>query len=237
MVTTNINSITSDQSISKPCFVHNPLSLWAKFLPQTGDMHIHRALTHQRIVRPHGREDFLPREETPRLLPEEVEDNDIFTAVKETARRTVNEIVNKTKLFVAFHEVRGLKGVKEATIRINDMDVNVAVAHGTANAAKLLDSIRSGEKTYHFIEVMACPGGCVTGGGQPIVSAQKRMECDPKALRAAALYNEDANKPQRKSHENASIMAVYKDYLGEPNSHLAHELLHTHYTARPKYKK
>ena len=117
------------------------------------------------------------------------------------------------------------------------MDVNVAVAHGTANAAKLLDSIRSGEKTYHFIEVMACPGGCVTGGGQPIVSAQKRMECDPKQLRAAALYNEDAGKPERKSHENASIMAVYRDYLGEPNSHLAHELLHTHYTERPKYTK
>ncbi len=84
---------------------------------------------------------------------------------------------------------------------------------------------------------MGCPGGCVTGGGQPIVSAQKRMECDPKALRAAALYNEDANKPQRKSHENASVMALYKDYLGEPNSHLAHELLHTHYVERPKYTK
>ena len=172
-----------------------------------------------------------------KIEPEEVEDNDIFTTVKEAARRTVKEIVNKTKLFVAFHDVRGLKGVKEATIRINDTDVNVAVAHGTANAAKLLDSIRSGEKTYHFIEVMACPGGCVTGGGQPIVSAQKRMECDPKALRAAALYLEDAGKPERKSHENASIMNLYKDYLGEPNGHLAHELLHTHYVERPKYKK
>ena len=84
---------------------------------------------------------------------------------------------------------------------------------------------------------MACPGGCVNGGGQPIVSAQKRMEVDHKALRAAALYLEDAGKPQRKSHENASVMALYKDYLGEPNSHLAHELLHTHYEARPKYKK
>ena len=113
----------------------------------------------------------------------------------------------------------------------------MAVAHGTANAAKLLDSVRSGEKSYHFIEVMGCPGGCVTGGGQPIVSAQKRMECDPKTLRAKALYTEDANKPQRKSHENASVMALYKDYLGEPNSHLAHELLHTHYVERPKYKK
>ena len=172
-----------------------------------------------------------------KIEPEEVEDNDIFTAVKQAARRTVEEVVNKTKLFMAFHDVRGLKGVKEATININGTDINVAVAHGTANAAKLLDSIRSGEKSYHFIEVMGCPGGCVNGGGQPIVSAQKRMECDHKALRAAALYLEDANKPQRKSHENASVMALYKDYLGEPNSHLAHELLHTHYEERPKYKK
>ena len=183
----------------------------------------------------------LPDEDFDAMLGESTGAGVIFGAtggVMEAALRTVYEIVTKKTLDkVDFQEVRGLQGVKEATIKVGDLDVNVAVAHGTANAAKLLDSIRSGEKTYHFIEVMGCPGGCVTGGGQPIVSAQKRMECDPKTLRAAALYNEDANKPQRKSHENASIMAVYKDYLGEPNSHLAHELLHTHYTARPKYKK
>ena len=183
----------------------------------------------------------LPDEDFDPVLGESTGAGVIFGAtggVMEAALRTVYEIVTKKPLDkVEFHEVRGLKGVKEATIKVGDLDVNVAVAHGTANAAKLLDSIRSGEKTYHFIEVMACPGGCVTGGGQPIVSAQKRMECDPKALRAAALYQEDAGKPQRKSHENASVMAVYKDYLGEPNSHLAHELLHTHYAERPKYKK
>ena len=134
-----------------------------------------------------------------------------------------------------FHEVRGIKGVKEATIQVGDLPVSVAVAHGTANAAKLLDSIRSGEKKYTFIEVMACPGGCVTGGGQPIVSAQQRMELDPKTLRAAALYREDEGKPIRKSHENPSVMAAYESYLGEPNSHKAHELLHTTYTARKKY--
>jgi len=158
--------------------------------------------------------------------------------VMEAALRTVYEkVTGETLENVDFTAVRGIEGVKEATVKVGDLDVNVAVAHGTANAAKLLDSIRSGEKTYHFIEVMGCPGGCVTGGGQPIVSAQKRMECDPKQLRAAALYKEDANKPERKSHENASIMAVYRDFLGEPNSHLAHELLHTHYTKRPKYTK
>ena len=183
----------------------------------------------------------LPDEDFDPMLGESTGAGVIFGAtggVMEAALRTVYEVVTgKTLDKVDFEAVRGTEGVKEATIKVGDLDVNVAVAHGTANAAKLLDSIRSGEKTYHFIEVMGCPGGCVTGGGQPIVSAQKRMECDPKALRAAALYNEDANKPQRKSHENASVMALYKDYLGEPNSHLAHELLHTHYVERPKYKK
>ena len=162
--------------------------------------------------------------------------------VMEAALRTVYEkVTGETLKDVNFTAVRGTEGIKEATVKVGDLDVNVAVAHGTANAAKLLDSVRSGEKTYHFIEVMGCPGGCVTGGGQPIVSAQKRMECDPKQLRAAALYNEDAGKdagkPERKSHDNASVMALYKDYLGEPNSHLAHELLHTHYQKRPKYTK
>jgi len=183
----------------------------------------------------------LPDEDFDPMLGESTGAGVIFGAtggVMEAALRTVYEkVTGETLKDVDFTAVRGTEGIKEATIKVGDLDVNVAVAHGTANAAKLLDSIRSGEKTYHFIEVMGCPGGCVTGGGQPIVSAQKRMECDPKALRAAALYNEDANKPSRKSHENASVMALYKDYLGEPNSHLAHELLHTHYEKRPKYTK
>ncbi len=183
----------------------------------------------------------LPDEDFDPVLGESTGAGVIFGAtggVMEAALRTVYEkVTGKALEKVDFEDVRGTKGIKEATVKVGDLDVNVAVAHGTANAAKLLDSVRSGEKTYHFIEVMGCPGGCVTGGGQPIVSAQKRMECDPKALRAAALYNEDANKPERKSHDNPSIMAVYKDYLGEPNSHLAHELLHTHYVERPKYKK
>jgi NADP-reducing hydrogenase subunit HndD len=169
-----------------------------------------------------------------KMDPEEVDEDQSLAGA---AMQVVQRVVDKTRQFIAFHNIRGLEGVKEASLRIGGMEVNVAVAHGTANAAKLLDSIRSGEKTYHFIEVMACPGGCVTGGGQPIVSAQKRMECDPKALRASALYWEDAIKPERKSHENASVMKLYKDYLGEPNSHLAHELLHTHYVERPKYNK
>ena len=183
----------------------------------------------------------LPDEDFDPVLGESTGAGVIFGAtggVMEAALRTVYEkVTGETLKDVNFTAVRGTEGIKEATVKVGDLDVNVAVAHGTANAAKLLDSVRSGEKTYHFIEVMGCPGGCVTGGGQPIVSAQKRMECDPKQLRAAALYNEDANKPERKSHDNPSIMALYKDYLGEPNSHLAHELLHTTYTKRPKYTK
>ncbi len=183
----------------------------------------------------------LPDEDFDPMLGESTGAGVIFGAtggVMEAALRTVYEkATGKVLESVDFNGVRGIEGVKEASVQVGDLTVNVAVAHGTANAAKLLDSVRSGEKTYHFIEIMGCPGGCVTGGGQPIVSAQKRMECDPKTLRAAALYQEDANKPQRKSHENASIMALYKDYLGEPNSHLAHELLHTTYQARPKYTK
>ncbi|MBQ6399745.1 MAG: iron hydrogenase small subunit [Clostridia bacterium] len=183
----------------------------------------------------------LPDEDFDPVLGESTGAGVIFGAtggVMEAALRTVYEkVTGETLKNVDFEAVRGIEGVKEATVKVGDLDVKVAVAHGTANAAKLLDSIRSGEKTYHFIEIMGCPGGCVTGGGQPIVDAQTRMECDPKALRAAALYREDANKPQRKSHENPSIMALYKDYLGEPNSHKAHELLHTTYTKRPKYTK
>ena len=158
--------------------------------------------------------------------------------VMEAALRTVYEkVTGETLAKVEFEAVRGVEDVKEATVKVGDLDVKVAIAHGTANAAKLLDSIRSGEKTYHFIEVMACPGGCVTGGGQPIVSAQKRMECDPRVVRAQAIYRADEGLPLRKSHENPSIQTLYKDFLGEPNSHKAHELLHTHYVARPKYTK
>ena len=183
----------------------------------------------------------LPDEDFDPVLGESTGAGVIFGAtggVMEAALRTVYEkVTGKTLEKVDFEAVRGTTGIKEASVQVGDLTVNVAIAHGTANAAKLLDSIRSGEKTYHFIEIMACPGGCVTGGGQPIVSAQKRMECDPKVLRASALYNEDINKPQRKSHENLSIQALYDNYLGEPNSHKAHELLHTHYNARPKYTK
>ena len=167
---------------------------------------------------------------------------DIFGAtggVMEAALRSVYAIVTGTELEdVNFTAVRGIEGVKEAEVNVGGTIVKVAVANGTGNAEKLLNAVKSGEKTYHFIEVMGCPGGCVCGGGTPIVSSKDRAYIDVKTERAKALYAIDAAKPERKSHENASVMALYGEgsFLGEPNGHKAHELLHTTYTARKKYE-
>ncbi|HHX20409.1 MAG TPA: 4Fe-4S dicluster domain-containing protein [Clostridiales bacterium] len=182
----------------------------------------------------------LPDASFDRLLGDSTGAAVIFGAtggVMEAALRTGYEVLTgKTLEKLDFHAVRGVEGIKEASVQIGDLTLNVAVANGTANAAKLLEQIKSGEKNYHFIEVMGCPGGCVTGGGQPIVSAQQRMDCDPRVVRAQALYQADADMPLRKSHENPEIKQIYQDFLGEPNSHKAHELLHTHYAQKPMYK-
>ncbi len=156
--------------------------------------------------------------------------------VMEAALRTVAEILEgKTIDKIDYEMVRGTEGIKEATLNIAGKDIRIAVAHGLGNARKLLESIRSGEKSYEFIEIMACPGGCVTGGGQPICSAKEYMDIDVKAQRAKALYTEDANSPLRKSHENPDIKLLYSDFFEKPGSHKAHELLHTKYIARPKF--
>jgi len=183
----------------------------------------------------------LPDEDFDPLCGESTGAAVIFGAtggVMEAALRTAYEtITGETLEDVNFTAVRGIEGIKEATVQVGDLPVSVAVAHSTGAASKLLDMVRSGEKNYTFIEVMACPGGCVTGGGQPIVSSQVKMTCDPRVERAKALYGEDAGKAKRKSHENEEIKKLYADYLGEPNSHLAHKLLHTHYIKREKYVK
>ena len=183
----------------------------------------------------------LPDEDFDDLCGESTGAAVIFGAtggVMEAALRTAYEtITGETLEDVNFTAVRGVEGIKEATVQVGDLPVSVAVAHSTGAASKLLDMVRSGEKKYTFIEVMACPGGCVTGGGQPIVSSQDKMTCDPRVERAKALYGEDANKPLRKSHENSEIKKLYAEYLGEPNGHKAHQLLHTHYIKREKYTK
>lgn len=155
--------------------------------------------------------------------------------VMEAALRTaVETITAKTAETIEFTDVRGTEGVKEAEYDINGLKVKVAVASGLVNARKVLDMVKSGEKDYTFIEIMGCPGGCVNGGGQPIQPASVRNFVDLKGLRAAALYKDDENLPIRKSHENPVIKTLYDEYFEKPGSHRAHEILHTHYVARPK---
>ena len=153
--------------------------------------------------------------------------------VMEAALRTaVFALTGTNPEKLEFHEVRGTEGWKEATYTIAGITLNVAVASGTKNAAALLDAVKSGEKKYDFIEIMGCPGGCVTGGGQPHVEAKVLNWTDVKALRASVLYSLDASMPLRLSHENPAIKELYDTFLGEPNSHKAHELLHTTYVKR-----
>jgi len=157
--------------------------------------------------------------------------------VMEAALRTAYEVITGKKLEkLDFLDVRGMKGVKEATYDLDGLELKVAVASSTGAASKLLDAVKSGEKSYTFIEVMGCPGGCINGGGQPLVSPAEREKHDPCVLRAKAIYDEDAAKPVRKSHESLAVQKLYDEYFEKPNSHKAHEILHTHYTARPKYK-
>ncbi len=155
--------------------------------------------------------------------------------VMEAALRTAVETLTGESLAkLDFTEVRGTEGVKEATYEAAGLTVRVCVVSGTANAGKVLDAVRAGEKQYDFIEVMACPGGCVNGGGQPTQPASVRNFVDLKALRAKALYDEDAGMGLRKSHENPLVKKVYAEYLGEPGSEKAHHILHTSYVVRER---
>ena len=156
--------------------------------------------------------------------------------VMEAALRTVAEVVTGKPLEnVEFHAVRGTEAIKEAEYDLAGTKVRVAVTSGLANARKLLDMVKSGEKDYHFIEVMACPGGCVNGGGQPHQSGEVMNFTDLRAERAKALYSEDAGMALRKSHENPVVKELYDTYLEKPGSHKAHEILHTSYVKRSIY--
>ncbi|MCS7242811.1 NADH-dependent [FeFe] hydrogenase, group A6 [Candidatus Caldatribacterium sp.] len=150
--------------------------------------------------------------------------------VMEAALRSVYEILTGKSLEkVDFYSVRGMDGVKEATVNINGMEIHVAVAHGLGNARKVLDEVKAGRSKYHFIEIMACPGGCIGGGGQPIpTTLETRMK------RIEAIYEVDRSLPLRKSHENPAVKRLYEEFLGEPNGERAHHLLHTHYAPRER---
>lgn len=157
--------------------------------------------------------------------------------VAEAALRTIFELTAGKELeTIDYTLVRGIEGIKEAVIEFpNGTKITACIAHGLANARKVLDMVKSGEKKYEFIEVMACPGGCVTGGGQPIVNSKTKETIDAKFERAKAIYAEDASLPLRKSHKNPYITKIYEEFLEEPNGPLSHKLLHTHYVKREKF--
>jgi NADP-reducing hydrogenase subunit HndD len=176
----------------------------------------------------------LPEEDFDKPLGESTGAAVIFGAtggVIEAATRTAYEVFTKKTLEkVDFHQLRGMEGIRSATVDFNGTEIKIGIAHGLGNARKLLDRIRSGEEQYHAIEVMACPGGCIGGGGQPLHHGDARI----LTARTMAIYREDANKPCRKSHENPYITKLYEEFLGAPMSEKAHHLLHTHYFDKSK---
>ena len=182
----------------------------------------------------------LPDEEFDNPLGDSTGAAVIFGAtggVMEAALRTAVEKLSGEELkSLDFTEVRGTDGIKEASYTVNGMEVKVCVVSGLANANTIMEKVKNGTADYHFIEIMGCPGGCVNGGGQPIQHAVVRNFVDLRARRAAALYEADKDMPLRKSHESEAVKRLYAEFLGEPGSHKAHEVLHTSYVARPKYK-
>lgn len=182
----------------------------------------------------------LPDEEFDNPLGDSTGAAVIFGAtggVMEAALRTAVEKLSGEELkSLDFTEVRGTDGIKEASYTVNGMEVKVCVVSGLANANTIMEKVKNGTADYHFIEIMGCPGGCVNGGGQPTQHAVVRNFVDLRARRAAALYEADKDMPLRKSHESEAVKRLYAEFLGEPGSHKAHEVLHTSYVARPKYK-
>ncbi|KYH30252.1 NADP-reducing hydrogenase subunit HndC [Clostridium colicanis DSM 13634] len=149
--------------------------------------------------------------------------------VMEAVLRTVYEWITKKSIpDLEFNAVRGIHGIKESSIKINDMDINIAIANGLGNARKLLEMIRNNEANYHIIEIMACPGGCIGGGGQPYIQGNTEI----LKKRAEALYRDDATKSIRKSHDNPYVLKLYEEFLGEPYSKKSHNFLHTYYTKK-----
>lgn len=157
--------------------------------------------------------------------------------VMEAALRTAQDtLTGKDLPKIDFEQVRGGEGIKRATVKIGKKDLKVVAASGLANAKKIMEEIKSGKADYQFVEIMACPGGCIMGGGQPIKTSKIRRETNVRKLRSDALYSIDEKSKIRKSHENPVVKKIYAEYLEEPGSYRAHKLLHTHYVEREKYQ-
>lgn len=196
-----------------------------------------------RMIRMYGLDfNALPDETFDQPLGEYSGAGTIFGAtggVMEAALRTAADVLSGQSLEqIEYEAVRGVEGVKEATLTVGDLTLNVAVIHGGKQALETVNQLLTSDKPYHFIEVMGCSGGCVAGGGQPHIPAHLfNKGLDIREERAKALYEDDKAQVIRKSHENPVIQNVYAEYLGTPNSHLAHELLHTHYEKKDLYIK
>jgi len=177
--------------------------------------------------------DSLPEEEYDAPMGISTGAGAIFGAtggVMEAALRTVYAVVTGRELSedgLEFHDVRGLEGIKEAEVDLEGATVRVAIAHGLGNARKVMETIRTGEAPWQFVEIMCCPGGCVGGGGQPIGTVMSS-----RAERGQALYEVDREMPLRESHKNPAVLALYQEFLDWPLSERSHELLHTHYTPK-----
>jgi len=150
--------------------------------------------------------------------------------IEAAVRTAASWLGGKNITDVEYQQLRGVEGIREATIKVGDLDLKIGIANGLGNARTLLENIRDGKSQYHAIEIMACPGGCISGGGQPFYGNDREVI----AKRAEGLYGEDRSKNIRLSHENEEIKALYAEFLGEPGGKKAHDLLHTSYTKRPK---
>jgi len=176
----------------------------------------------------------LPDEDFDKVMGESTGAGVIFGrtggVIEAAVRTAVYKLTGKNPENVVFEQLRGEAGIREATIKVGDLDLKIGIAHGLGNARTLLENIRDGKSQYHAIEIMACPGGCVAGGGQPFYGNDRSVI----TARIAGLNGEDADKAVRCSHDNSEIKALYAEFLGEPGGHKAHELLHTSYTKRDK---
>jgi len=156
--------------------------------------------------------------------------------VMEAALRTAADTLEGKDLErLNYEQVRGEKGIKKANLNIAGKELKVVVASGLANARKIMNEIKQGKADYHFVEIMACPGGCIMGGGQPIKNSKTRSSVDVRKLRAEAIYSIDEASTIRKSHENPAVKQIYAEFLEKPGAEKSHKYLHTHYTPKPKY--